>query len=63
MKRRQLTAAAVLAASLPLFLPAQSHAQAFPSKPVRIVVPFGAGGVADLTRQTRARPARRADGA
>jgi tripartite-type tricarboxylate transporter receptor subunit TctC len=45
MKRRQLTAAAVLAA----LLPGLGRAQAFPSKPVRIVVPFGAGGVADLT--------------
>jgi len=45
MKRRQLTAAAVLAA----FLPGLGLAQAFPSKPVRIIVPFGAGGIADLT--------------
>jgi len=40
----QLLGASALAASAPQLL-----AQSFPSKPIRIVVPFGAGGVADLT--------------
>jgi tripartite-type tricarboxylate transporter receptor subunit TctC len=44
LHRRQLLAAGAAA-----FLPAWSRAQGFPSKPVRIVVPFGAGGIADLT--------------
>ncbi len=41
-------AVALLAASLA----PTGWAQSFPSKPLRIIVPFGAGGVADLTART-----------
>lgn len=44
--RRALLAGVALAA---LSLPGLATAQAFPSKPLRIVVPFGAGGAGDLT--------------
>lgn len=45
--RRQLLAAALVLPGV-LVAPA-TWAQAFPTKPLRVVVPFGAGGVGDLT--------------
>jgi tripartite-type tricarboxylate transporter receptor subunit TctC len=35
-----------------LLLPALAFAQAFPTKPIRLIVPFGPGGVADLVSRT-----------
>lgn len=51
LSRRDLLSHSLVlgAAGLPLAGRAQSS---FPSKPIRIVVPFGAGGVADLTART-----------
>jgi len=46
---------ALLASGLGLFalaLSGQAAAQAFPTKPLHIVVPFGAGGAGDLTART-----------
>ncbi|MEY4755346.1 MAG: hypothetical protein RJA34_244 [Pseudomonadota bacterium] len=49
-QRRSL--AALLACTLVFPLAGGVLAQSFPSKPIRIVVPFGAGGVADVTART-----------
>ena len=48
LQRRTLLAAAAVG----LLLPGWSQAQSFPAKPIRIVVPFGPGGIADLTART-----------
>lgn len=45
-------ASAALLGSTALGQSAWAQSSGFPSKPIRIVVPFGAGGVADLTART-----------
>ena len=51
-----------LCGALLLAAPAPSHPQAFPSKPIRLVVPFPAGGAMDSIARTLVQPLSRAFG-
>jgi tripartite-type tricarboxylate transporter receptor subunit TctC len=53
MRARALLVAAVLAAAfIPAFIPSGAHAQAWPSKPMRLILPFAPGGPVDLVART-----------
>lgn len=49
MSRRRSLFAAMAALALALSTPQNADAQTYPNKPVRLILPFGAGGVADVT--------------
>src|SRR5437899_12823819 len=52
LSRRPASFAGMAALAAALFLPQIAHAQNYPSRPVRLILPFGAGGVADVTALT-----------
>ena len=51
---RRTFSSSALAAAAALGMPHVARAQAYPSRPVRMILPFGAGGVADATSRLAA---------
>jgi tripartite-type tricarboxylate transporter receptor subunit TctC len=49
LSRRLAALAGMAALAAALLLPQIAHAQNYPNRPVRLILPFGAGGVADVT--------------
>src|SRR5438445_11458194 len=49
LSRRHASFAGMAALAAALLLPQIADAQNYPNRPVRLILPFGAGGVADVT--------------
>jgi len=49
MSKRLASIAAMLVSAAAFLMPQIAHAQNYPNRPVRLILPFGAGGVADVT--------------
>jgi tripartite-type tricarboxylate transporter receptor subunit TctC len=49
LSRHRASIAAAIAMAAALLLPQLVHAQNYPTRPVRLILPFGPGGVADVT--------------
>ena len=49
LSRRRALLAGTMALIAAVLMPQSVHAQSYPNRPVRLILPFGAGGVADVT--------------